>query len=118
MIRHLIRGEIGAIIMTRTLICHRCGIEGDIAVLGINSDNPSICIFRHVGHNPFSGHLHYQCPVCGIILSVDSMTVLEFLISELSKVDTIDAGVTKTVRLPHNGSLLPRLFQNQPANSR
>jgi len=33
-------------------------------------------IFKHLGHNPFSGDLHYQCPRCEIVLLVDPMTAL------------------------------------------
>ncbi len=33
-------------------------------------------LFRHLGHNPFSGDLHYQCPACGIVLLVDPMLAL------------------------------------------
>ncbi len=61
--------------------CLKCGIEGEIEVQGLNSDKPSALIFRHMGHNPFSGHLHYQCPVCEIVILVDPMTVLDGLLS-------------------------------------
>lgn len=41
-------------------------------------DNPrGKKVFRHLGHNPFSGHLHYQCPSCSIVLLVLPMDILE-----------------------------------------
>jgi hypothetical protein len=103
--------------MTRTMICQRCGIEGEIEMQGINSDNPAVRLFRHLGHNPFSGRMHYQCPACKIVLFVDPMTVLEDLISEYSRVDTIDAGVAMMAELPHGEPLVQRLVQNQPTGS-
>jgi hypothetical protein len=76
--------------MTRTMICKRCGIEGEIEIQGMNNSNASARLFRHLGHNPFSGHLQYQCPACEIVLFVDPMTILEGLISGFSRVDVID----------------------------
>ncbi len=82
--------------MTRTMICQRCGIEGEIEVPGINSVNQSIRLFRHVGHNPFSGHLHYQCPACEIVHLVDPMTILADLLSAYPWMAAREAGVTKS----------------------
>ncbi len=57
--------------------CQRCGAEGEIEVQGLNSDKT--LIFRHVGHNPYSGHLHYQCYACEIIILVDPLAMLNSL---------------------------------------
>ncbi len=72
--------------MTRTIICHSCGIEGEIEIQGINNDVEPSRIFRYLGHNPFSGHIHYQCPACGMVLLVNPMTLLQSgKISDFSK---------------------------------
>jgi hypothetical protein len=33
-------------------------------------------LFQHLGHNPFSGDLHYRCPKYEIVLLVDPIAVL------------------------------------------
>ncbi|HLA28654.1 MAG TPA: hypothetical protein VJZ49_12250 [Syntrophales bacterium] len=99
--------------MTRTMICLRCGIEGEIEVQGMNSGKTSSLIFKHLGHNPFSGHLHYQCPACEVVLLVDPMTVLEGLISRYPKVAAGGDWRDQKCKIPQNESLLRRLFQNQ-----
>jgi hypothetical protein len=53
-----------------------CGSEGEIEVRGLAGDADTSKVFRYRGHNPFSGHMHYQCPACEIVLLVDPMTVL------------------------------------------
>lgn len=67
--------------MAMTIICRRCGIEGQIEVPGLNRDAPLSSVFKHMGHNPYSGDLHYQCPACGIVLPVDPVTILDSLTS-------------------------------------
>lgn len=103
--------------MTRTIVCQRCGIEGEIEVPGLNGDTPSSPIFTHVGHNPYSGHLHYQCPVCEIVLLVDPMAVLEDLISGYPERLRERTGGTKSGKGPEDESLWRRLFQNQQTGS-
>ncbi len=60
----------------RTIICMNCGIEGEIEIMGLKGDASPAKIFRHLGHNPFSGHMHFRCPACKIVLLVDPMAVL------------------------------------------
>jgi hypothetical protein len=103
--------------MTRTIICQRCGTEGEIKGQGQKSDTPPAHIFRYRGHNPYSGDLHYQCPVCEIVLLVDPMSVLEGLISGHPSVAAKRTGGTKNGRRDQGESLLRRLFQNQPNGS-
>ncbi len=62
--------------LAKTLICINCGHEGEIEVPGSSSDVPPSKIFRHLGHNPFSGHMHYQCPACDIVLLIDPLSIL------------------------------------------
>jgi hypothetical protein len=88
------------------MICQECGFEGEIEVPGINGVHPSAIQFRHLGHNPFSGNMHYQCPFCRIVLLVDPMTILAGFISGYSRVDMRDTGVTTMGQLPHGKALL------------
>jgi hypothetical protein len=50
--------------------CAYCGLKGKIEDSELKSNNRDVKIFKHCGHNPFSGHLHYQCPSCSIVLLV------------------------------------------------
>lgn len=61
---------------TRAIVCLNCGSKGEIEVRGVNDTVSPARIFRHRGHNPFSGHMHFQCPACKIVLLVDPMAVL------------------------------------------
>lgn len=95
--------------LTRIISCMNCGITGEIEVYSLNAHDWSAKIFRHVGHNPFSGHMHYQCPSCEMVLLVDPMSVL-------------GDGVISTFTCPpaqkmrwrrQRASLFQRLIQNQ-----
>jgi len=44
---------------------------------GLEETIPNSQIFKHLGHNPWSGDLHYQCPGCRIVLLVKPMDVLD-----------------------------------------
>lgn len=63
--------------ITRDIICLHCGHKG---VMDIHNENDVAAadgrLFMHLGHNPSSGDLHYQCPACGIVLLVDPMLAL------------------------------------------
>lgn len=56
--------------------CLYCDFEGVLEILNEPHDYPESMIFRHLGHNAVSGHIHYQCPACDIILLVDPMDIL------------------------------------------
>jgi hypothetical protein len=56
--------------------CMNCDFEGIIEIQGVTYDTPASKIFKHRGHNPFSGHMRYQCPACDHILLADLMDVL------------------------------------------
>ena len=56
--------------------CMNCDFEGTIEIQGATYDTPASRLFRHRGHDPFSGHMHYQCPACDNILLADPMDVL------------------------------------------
>ncbi len=103
--------------LTRAIACLNCGNEGEIEVQGLVSNAEPSRTFRYRGHNPFSGHMHYQCPACEIILLVDPITVLgEDLISVLSHEFLPETGGVRQIEgLPPLGSLLQKLFQSQRA---
>jgi len=61
---------------TRDIACLSCGFTGILDVHSERDDVPKDRLFQHLGHNPYSGDLHYQCPACGIVLLVDPMEVL------------------------------------------
>jgi hypothetical protein len=42
----------------------------------VNDIVPKDRLFQHLGHDPYSGDLHYQCPACETILLVDPTAVL------------------------------------------
>jgi hypothetical protein len=56
--------------------CMNCDFEGTIEIQGATYDTPASRIFKHRGHNPFSGHMRYQCPACESILLADPMDIL------------------------------------------
>jgi hypothetical protein len=56
--------------------CIKCSREGILEVEGVTNVLPISIIFKHRGHNPFYGHLRYQCPFCKTLLLVDPMDVL------------------------------------------
>jgi len=57
--------------------CTYCGLKGEIGGFNREPHDGHVKIFKHLGHNPFSGHLHYQCPSCSVVLLVPPMDVLE-----------------------------------------
>ena len=57
--------------------CAYCGLKGKIEGYASESDDREVSIFKHRGHNPFSGHLHYQCPSCSIVQLVLPTDILE-----------------------------------------
>ncbi|PKN76724.1 MAG: hypothetical protein CVU52_03525 [Deltaproteobacteria bacterium HGW-Deltaproteobacteria-10] len=65
-----------AISITRDITCLNCGRKG---LMDIHDEREGVAegrLFRHLGHNPFSGDLHYQCPACRIVLLVDPTLAL------------------------------------------
>lgn len=56
--------------------CTYCGLKGRIEDFEQPS-NRGAKIFKYCGNNPFSGHLHYQCPSCAIIQLVLPLEALE-----------------------------------------
>lgn len=61
---------------TRDITCMNCGHVGMLDVHYVNDVVPKDHLFKHFGHNPYSGDLHYQCPACEIMLLVDPPAAL------------------------------------------
>ena len=59
------------------ITCMNCGTDGEVGTYRLPDNARPGRIFRHLGHNPFSGQMHYQCPACKGVLLVDPMTILE-----------------------------------------
>jgi len=64
--------------ISKEIRCTYCGLNGELGALnrkfhGLDRKK----IFKHLGHNPYSGHLHYQCPSCRVVLLVPPMDILE-----------------------------------------
>ncbi len=57
--------------MATEITCINCGVEGVIKTRGLHHLDSPAYTFKRVGRNPVSGHLHYQCPACEIVLLVD-----------------------------------------------
>jgi hypothetical protein len=51
--------------------CLNCGIGGVLKKIDSNQSDNQRHVFKKLGHNPFSGHLHYQCPVCKMVMLVE-----------------------------------------------
>ncbi len=69
-------GKWGITMPTRDIACLNCGYAG---MLDIHRESDVVQrdrLFIHLGHNPFSGDLHYRCPKCEIVLLVDPMAAL------------------------------------------
>ncbi len=49
--------------------CTYCGFKGEISG-NRGPHHPDEKVFKRLGRNPFSGHLHYQCPACSVVLLV------------------------------------------------
>ncbi|MEN6374401.1 MAG: hypothetical protein ABFD75_06410 [Smithella sp.] len=58
----------------KAITCINCGVEGVLNVPGLENDG-SLKVFKRVGRNHVSGHLHYLCPVCNVVLLVDPVLI-------------------------------------------
>lgn len=61
---------------TRKIVCAYCGRTGKIEVWGLNEGFEPFSLFKYLGHNPLSGHMHFQCPFCEVVSLVSPMSVL------------------------------------------
>lgn len=61
---------------TREICCMHCGMTGEIEISELGVHMPWSMVFRHLGHNPFSGDMRYRCPACGLVLVVNPVDVI------------------------------------------
>lgn len=59
------------------MICMPCGYQGSIDTQCASIGNSRSETFRYLGHNPFSGEMHYQCPECKSCLNVDPADIFK-----------------------------------------
>ncbi|PKN87714.1 MAG: hypothetical protein CVU51_05210 [Deltaproteobacteria bacterium HGW-Deltaproteobacteria-1] len=89
--------------------CIHCNYIGTLENQGIlfggkTDDMPIARCFKHKGHNPFSGNLHYECSRCKTIMLVDPMDVLGAVGAEI---------LTDIREKPKEKSFFDRLFSSQ-----
>jgi hypothetical protein len=61
--------------MTNVIICEACGRKGIAGNLYV-THRTDRHVFRHLGHDPYDGDMHYTCLYCGAVLAVDPMKML------------------------------------------
>jgi len=61
---------------TREIVCLNCGFAGTLDIHHKKDATMKDGLFKHLGHNPYSGDLHYRCPACQIVLLVNPMAAL------------------------------------------
>ncbi|MCG6535538.1 MAG: hypothetical protein L7F78_12805 [Syntrophales bacterium LBB04] len=62
--------------ISRMISCINCGVAGDMEISGLPPGDHPDKTFKYLGHNPLSGHMHYQCPDCAIVMLVDPLLIL------------------------------------------
>jgi transcription elongation factor Elf1 len=75
---------------SKIINCNQCGHRGCVE-LSAYSTSPALSIFKYTGHNPDSGELYFQCPMCKSTLSVDPIKMIN--------TNTLD-GITRSVNIP------------------
>ncbi len=58
---------------TRDIVCLNCGFAGVLEIHHKIYATMKDGLFKHLGHNPYSGGLHYRCPACEIMLLVNPL---------------------------------------------
>lgn len=61
--------------MNNVIICQSCGCRGKAIRHGHPGDS-DLPLFCHLGHDVYTGDMHYQCASCGVLLRVDPMQML------------------------------------------
>jgi hypothetical protein len=56
--------------------CTCCGLKGEIEYSCQDLNAVRVKMFKHKGHDPFTGQIYYHCPGCSTILQVDPMDIL------------------------------------------
>ena len=65
--------------LASNMICMACGRHGSIGVQEECIENFKLDSFHYLGHNSYTGAMHYQCPECDSYLNVDPMDMLKLV---------------------------------------
>jgi len=98
--------------MTNVIICEACRRKGTAGNLYIDN-RAGTPVFRHLGHDPYTGEMHYTCLYCGAVLAVDPMEMLHnFFIKgiPINRAESV-SGNLKNEAIPQSGQLLERVFR-------
>ena len=57
--------------------CTYCGWKGMTERRNKETRDPGEPTFKRLGRNPLSGHFHYQCPACSVVILVPPMDILK-----------------------------------------
>jgi DNA-directed RNA polymerase subunit RPC12/RpoP len=63
--------------ISREIQCTYCGWKGMTGRSNKKPHDSDEQIFKYLGHNFLSGHLHYQCPACSVVLLVPPRDILK-----------------------------------------
>ncbi|PKN76978.1 MAG: hypothetical protein CVU52_02410, partial [Deltaproteobacteria bacterium HGW-Deltaproteobacteria-10] len=55
--------------------CEACGCKGKAGNMFIRDKSAEV-VFTHLGHDVYTGNMHYRCPCCAALLLVDPMEML------------------------------------------
>lgn len=62
---------------SKEINCAYCSLKGYIDESDQDLNDLQRKVFKHQGHDPFTGQLYYGCPYCLTTLQVDPMDVLK-----------------------------------------
>ena len=61
--------------MNNIILCESCGCSGR-AVQAMLTDDSEYPLFFHLGHDAYTGDMHFRCANCGALLLVDPMQMI------------------------------------------
>ena len=61
--------------MNNIIRCESCGCSGR-AVQAMLTDDSEYPLFFHLGHDAYTGDMHFRCANCGALLLVDPMQMI------------------------------------------
>lgn len=63
--------------LAANMICIVCGCRGSIDEQEVSIEPSRQDGFKYLGHDAFTGAMHYQCPECNSYLNVDPMDMFK-----------------------------------------
>jgi hypothetical protein len=98
--------------MTNVIICEACGGKGIAGNLYVDHRIDKH-VFRHLGHDLYTGEMHYTCLYCDAVLAVDPMEMLRnFFIKgiPINRIEAIPENLKNNTIL-QSGQLLKRVLK-------